>query len=70
MKEKFSGELSWEFGQDIQDCVELYSDDKCVIFDKTPAQVSTKTHCLLMYDVYFPSRFLRKTLWVALHHIY
>ena len=42
MKENFSGEMSWEVAQDIQDCVELYSDDKYVIFDKTPPQVSTK----------------------------
>ena len=40
MKEKFSGELSWEFAQDVQDLVKVYSDDKYVIFDKTPAQVS------------------------------
>ena len=41
MKEKFSGELSWEFAHDVQDCIEVYSDDKYVLFDKTPAQVST-----------------------------
>ena len=41
MKEKFSGELSWEFAQDVQDCIEVYSDDKYVMFDKTPAQVRT-----------------------------
>ena len=41
MKEKFSGELSREFAQDVQDCIEVYSDDKYVMFDKTPAHVST-----------------------------
>ena len=41
MKEKFSGEQSWEFAQDVQDCIVVYSDDEYVMFDKTPAQVST-----------------------------
>ena len=41
MKGEYSGKLSWEFAQDIQDRVKVYSDDKKnVIFDKTPAQVS------------------------------
>ena len=42
MKDKFSGELSWEFAQDVQDLIKVYSDDKFVIFDKTPAQVGTQ----------------------------
>ena len=42
MKQEFPGELSWEFAQDVQDLVKVYSNDEYVMFDKTPAQVSTQ----------------------------
>jgi hypothetical protein len=42
MRKKYTGELSEEFTQDIEDSVRLLSNDpigECVIFDKSPAQV-------------------------------
>ena len=39
MRKKFAGQLSQVLVCDIEDHVEVYSSEECVIFDKTPAQV-------------------------------
>ena len=31
MKQEFPGELSWEFAQDVQDLVKVYSNDEYVM---------------------------------------
>jgi archaellum component FlaC len=42
MRRRYTGELSEELAQDIEDLVKLYSNvsiGECVTFDKSPAQV-------------------------------
>ena len=62
MRKRFRGELSEEFAQVIQDHVEVFSNDKYVIFDKTPARVSTKPMHVCLIKAEFPFQILMKDI--------